>query len=159
MDKENSSGNGYAKRPLWQWVLIYVTIGVVVYGVIYYFVLAKKGKDKYSASSVTPPAPTTTPQASASATETEQNTITLSANGFLPDVLTVKAGTTVTWSNQTNNNATVNSDPHPTHTGYAPLNLGNFPDRGTLALTFDKPGIYKYHNHLNPSHQGQVIVQ
>ncbi len=39
---EESKG-GYGKRPMWQWVLIYVVIGAVVYGLIYYFVIAKKG--------------------------------------------------------------------------------------------------------------------
>lgn len=33
---------GYSKRPLWQWILLYVLIGLLVYGVIYYFVFAKK---------------------------------------------------------------------------------------------------------------------
>ncbi len=33
----------YGKRPLWQWVVIYLVIGAVVYGLIYYFVIAKKG--------------------------------------------------------------------------------------------------------------------
>ena len=27
---------GYGKRPTWQWVLIYLIIAAVVYGVIYY---------------------------------------------------------------------------------------------------------------------------
>lgn len=34
---------GYGKRPLWQWVVIYVVIGGIVYGAIYYFAIAKKG--------------------------------------------------------------------------------------------------------------------
>jgi hypothetical protein len=29
---------GYGKRPVWQWVVLYITIGVIVYGVIYYFI-------------------------------------------------------------------------------------------------------------------------
>lgn len=33
----------YGKRPLWQWILIYVVIGAILYGLIYYFVLAKRG--------------------------------------------------------------------------------------------------------------------
>ena len=37
------SSSGYSKRPLWQWIVIYLIVGVVVYGLIYYFVLAKKG--------------------------------------------------------------------------------------------------------------------
>jgi hypothetical protein len=35
--------SGYGKRPMWQWVLIYLVIGAIVYGLIYYFVLGKKG--------------------------------------------------------------------------------------------------------------------
>ena len=26
---------GYGKRPVWQWVLIYVVVAIVVYGLIY----------------------------------------------------------------------------------------------------------------------------
>ena len=33
----------YGKKPLWQWVVIYLIIGVVVYAAIYYFVIAQKG--------------------------------------------------------------------------------------------------------------------
>jgi len=32
------SNKGYGKRPVWQWVLIYLVIAIVVYGVIYWFV-------------------------------------------------------------------------------------------------------------------------
>lgn len=41
MTEENSKD--YGKRPLWQWVFIYVVIGGLVYGVIYYFWLSKRG--------------------------------------------------------------------------------------------------------------------
>lgn len=30
------SKKGYGKRPLWQWILLYVVIAVIVYGLIYY---------------------------------------------------------------------------------------------------------------------------
>ncbi len=44
-----TQGSGYGKRPLWQWIVIYVVIGIVVYGLIYYFVLAKRnGGSNYS---------------------------------------------------------------------------------------------------------------
>ncbi|MBI3342105.1 hypothetical protein HY024_03195 [Candidatus Curtissbacteria bacterium] len=33
----------YGKRPLWQWIVIYVIVGAVAYGLIYYFVFAKNG--------------------------------------------------------------------------------------------------------------------
>ena len=35
---------GYGKRPTWQWVLIYVVIAIVVYGLIYY-ILIKDGNN------------------------------------------------------------------------------------------------------------------
>ncbi|MCL6096729.1 MAG: hypothetical protein M1444_03590 [Patescibacteria group bacterium] len=35
--------SAYGKRPLWQWILVYLVIAAVLYGAFYYFVLAKKG--------------------------------------------------------------------------------------------------------------------
>ncbi|MDD2823404.1 MAG: hypothetical protein PHQ59_04990 [Candidatus Daviesbacteria bacterium] len=40
--EENKSG--YGKRPLWQWIIIYLIIGAIVYGIIYYFVFARMGR-------------------------------------------------------------------------------------------------------------------
>lgn len=36
-------GKGYGKRPLWQWIVIYIIVGGIVYAGIYYFVFAKNG--------------------------------------------------------------------------------------------------------------------
>ena len=36
-DPRKSWNKKYGKRPLWQWILIYIVIGAVVYGAIYYF--------------------------------------------------------------------------------------------------------------------------
>lgn len=55
---EPSKKSYYGKRPLWQWILIYVVIGAIVYGLIYYFVLAKKGVINYG-STPAPSTPTT----------------------------------------------------------------------------------------------------
>lgn len=38
-EEQNSSPKptkGYGKRPMWQWVLMYLVFAVVVYGIIYY---------------------------------------------------------------------------------------------------------------------------
>lgn len=40
-EEKTDKGYGYGKRPLWQWILLYVVIGGIIYGLIYYFVLAK----------------------------------------------------------------------------------------------------------------------
>jgi hypothetical protein len=34
---------GYGKRPMWQWILIYLVIGGMIYFAVYYFVFANKG--------------------------------------------------------------------------------------------------------------------
>jgi hypothetical protein len=45
-DKNKSSGKpggNYGKRPTWQWILLYVIVAVVVYGLIYYFFIKDNG--------------------------------------------------------------------------------------------------------------------
>lgn len=103
----------------------------------------------------------TAPQITESTTQkvSASSEATLTSAGFSPQSLTVKAGSTITWINKSGADATVNSSPHPSHTDYPPLNLGIFPDGGMLSLTFDKAGTYKYHNHLNPSQIGTIVVQ
>lgn len=90
---------------------------------------------------------------------TTQTTITLTSNGFSPGSLTIKAGQKVTWINKSGTDATVNSDPHPVHTNYPPLNLGSFANGQSLTLIFNQTGSYGYHNHLNPNQHGTILVQ
>lgn len=33
----------YGKKPIWQWILMYVVIGGIIYFLIYYFIFAPKG--------------------------------------------------------------------------------------------------------------------
>lgn len=89
----------------------------------------------------------------------EEASVTLSSAGFSPKTITVKAGDTVVWKNDLGKSATVDSAPHPVHTSYPPLNLGGFSDGETLELTFTEAGTYSYHNHLNASQTGSVIVE
>lgn len=56
---ENSN---YGNRPIWQWVLIYLVIGAVVYGLIYYFVFAKKGGYNTGSTNNTPQQQNTGPK-------------------------------------------------------------------------------------------------
>ncbi len=55
--EEAKENYGYSKRPLWQWVVIYLIIGAVLYGLIYYFAVAKNGGYN-STSNQTPTIPT-----------------------------------------------------------------------------------------------------
>lgn len=85
--------------------------------------------------------------------------VTITQSGFSPETVTIKVGTKVVWTNKSGQTATVNSDVHPTHLLYPPLNLGEVADGQSVALVFDKPGTYGYHNHLNPSERGTIMVR
>ncbi len=37
------AAKGYGKRPMWQWVVIYLVVAVVVYGIIYFVWIRKSG--------------------------------------------------------------------------------------------------------------------
>ncbi len=93
------------------------------------------------------------------ATSNSEVTVQVTASGFDPQTVTVKAGTKVTWMNNSGQTVSINSNPHPIHTDYPPLNLGRVDDGGSVSLVFDKPGSYGYHNHLQPSQTGEIIVQ
>lgn len=108
-----------------------------------------------------PPSQPVQSESPAAGSTTTQGTasVALTSSGFGPQSLTVKVGTKVVWTNQSGTAATVNSASHPTHLAYQPLNLGSFGNGDTLSLVFDKPGTYKYHNHLNAAQTGAVVVE
>lgn len=87
------------------------------------------------------------------------NLITITKSGFSPKDLTIKTGETVDWTNADIVDHTVNSAPHPTHTAYPPLNLDTIKPGDKKSLNFPEPGTYKYHDHLNPSLVGSIIVE
>lgn len=88
-----------------------------------------------------------------------QNVVTISESGFSPQVITVKAGETVTWMNSDSKVKDVSSAVHPTHQVYPPLNLGNIAVGESKSLTFPTAGTFKYHDHLYPIQTGSVVVQ
>ena len=59
------------------------------------------------------------------AMQQNQNTkqIVLTSGGFSPETLNVKVGDLVTWINKSGTEAQVDSDPHPLHTSYPPMNF------------------------------------
>ena len=87
------------------------------------------------------------------ATPTWAADVTVKIGNFMfgPQELTVKAGTTVTWTNE-------DDTPHMI------LSPNNFRSevldvRGTYAFTFTTPGTYKYFCFLHPHMTGTVVVE
>lgn len=85
--------------------------------------------------------------------------VTVGKDGFLPQTLIIKKGDTVVWINQSGENVTVNSDPHPTHNLHRFLNRGEFSQDSSVQVTFEETGTFSYHNHLNPSQRGTIVVE
>jgi plastocyanin len=86
-------------------------------------------------------------------------TVTLDKNGFSPKVVTINAGSAIMWTNKSGDKQTVNSDNYPTNQLYRELNFGIFANGSTVTYTFTKPGVYGYHNQLNHTQMGKVIVE
>lgn len=140
-------------------------VGLVIVLAVGFFLLSQnKAVAPTATPSVAPSVMEESPSPSESASpsgvmEDKKETVTLNANGFSPANLTIKTGTTVIWTNKSGQEGNVSSDPHPIHTNYPPLNLGSFANGDSVSLTFDKAGTYGYHDHLNPSFKGTIIVQ
>jgi len=85
-------------------------------------------------------------------------TITLTKNGFSPTQVTINVGSAVRWKNESGSQQTVNSDNYPTNQLHRELNFGVFNNNSSVVYIFSQPGMYGYHNQLNPKQKGKVIV-
>lgn len=55
---QSTTNGGYNKRPFWQWIVIYLILGVIIYGAIYYFFLKNNNSYNYDKSSTQYSSPT-----------------------------------------------------------------------------------------------------
>jgi plastocyanin len=103
-----------------------------------------------------PGAPNTPPVAT--------TTITITAAGVNPRVITVPAGSRVTFINNDSRSHEMHSDPHPDHGDCPPINEIGFIAAGQTRLTGPLTVVRTcgYHDHNLPddaSLRGQIIVQ
>lgn len=106
-------------------------------------------------------------------TATPDATVAYTEQGFSPKSITVTLGTTITFINQSSEGMWVASAAHPTHIIYSGTGLSQHcPDTtnsafdacaavapgDSFSFTFNKEGTWKYHNHMNASQTGAVIV-
>ncbi|NMH93256.1 cupredoxin family copper-binding protein [Pseudonocardia bannensis] len=76
-------------------------------------------------------------------------TVSIANFAFAPAAITVKAGTTVTWTNN-------DSAPHDVRGG--PLQSPTLNKGGTFSHTFATPGTFRYICSIHPSMTGTVTV-
>jgi len=140
----------------------YVVIVVVVLAVIGggVFALTRKSKTNNPTTSNSTPATSSSNQTSdTSQPSASVATITYSDSGFSPSTITVKAGSTITIKNTSSGGLQFESDPHPVHTDDTELNVGTVASGQSMTFTVAEKGTHGYHNHLNPSDTGTIIVE
>lgn len=87
-------------------------------------------------------------------------TITYTNDGFVPTELTVKAGTKVTFINQSDVKMWVASANHPAHLLYPEFDEKTAVAKGgSYSFTFNKVGTHPYHNHVLLGKYGKIIVE
>jgi plastocyanin len=136
-------------------------LGVVVMALF----LAGCGGSSSSVNTSVPPTATTAPTlppatvapTTAPATPTAVSgsaAVTIQNFSFNPQVITVKVGTTITWTDKDSTAHTVTSLSGPTS-----FNSGDLtPSGGTFHFTFSQAGTYSYHCMIHPSMTATVIV-
>ncbi len=104
-----------------------------------------------------PPTPT-----SGAIESVEGAVIRFDGQEFSPEEVTIAAGESVTWINDSEDPMWPASNDHPTHQVY---DQGAFdPQKGVLSgeswtFTFDEPGDWEFHDHLYPTAGGVVHVE
>ncbi|GAC1301946.1 MAG: hypothetical protein NVSMB27_42140 [Ktedonobacteraceae bacterium] len=116
-----------------------------------------------SGSGVTSSQPVTTPTPSSASSSPVATPLTVvhvkivtqgTIYAFVPATLTIKVGTQVVWSNDSNAPHTVSSD---TGVFTTPNPLGINPGQ-TYAFTFTKPGTYPYYCNIHTYMTGKIVV-
>lgn len=100
-------------------------------------------------------------------------TVTYDGKAFSPSKVTVKKGGTVTFEDTAGSDMWVASAQHPSHTGYDGTSRSEHCASGysgtkpfdqcgtgpTYSFTFDTVGSWPYHDHVNASAYGSVVVE
>ncbi len=85
-------------------------------------------------------------------TESAAPAIAISGFAFAPQTLTVKAGTTITWTNKDSASHTVVSDDKT-------VNSETLAKGDSFEFKFDKSGTYTYICGIHPSMKGIIVVE
>lgn len=151
-----------SKKLVWLIVIIVVVVAVLV-------VVLGDGAITSPALEETVVSPPTSGEEAAA-----DNTVFYTDDGFSPKVLEIGVGEQVTWVNKSSGDMWPASAIHPTHMVYDGTSLEEHCAEGAgptfdaceplgelleWSFVFDKPGEWKYHDHLQPTHTGTVIVK
>lgn len=134
-------------------------IGIATIAVVIGAVIAlSKGSD----NTATAPVTRTETSATASPVSNSQQAVTVRFDGksFQPNKVAVASGGKITFINDSNRAVEPTSDPHPTHTMYPALTVGNIaPGQQGSTQTLSRAGTWGMHDHQDSSIKLTVTVQ
>lgn len=143
------------KKAIW----IIIAVVVIVAGGIGTYALMQKDAGAPSNPSTSDTNKTDADKKDSGTDKKAAATITYSDSGFSPSTVTVKSGDTVAIKNTSSSDMQFDSDPHPVHTDDEELNAGPVTPGQTVTFTVTATGTYGYHNHLNPSDTGTIVIK
>lgn len=92
-------------------------------------------------------------------TKTVSRTVTYTDTGFVPRQIEINKGETVSFINQSQKVMWVASDTHPAHEILPTFDQFGVSNPGeSYQYTFNKKGTWRYHDHVNASQTGTIIV-
>lgn len=100
--------------------------------------------------------PSNTEQETSEESDGQAVQVSYTDSGFEPAEITINAGDTVVWTNNSNRAMHIASDDHPEHTdypGFDQLSAGQ-----SYSFTFTEVGTWGYHNHENHTDTGLITV-
>lgn len=132
--------------------LLFATVGLLLFGGLFYFLKFKRSNmpdPNYNVATITPPGDK----------KVAPNLISMRSSGFEPSTLTVEKGTNVIFRNDEIIDRWPAANDHPTHKSYPEFDPKKaIKSTEVWTFVFDKVGTWKFHDHLNLSYKGTIIV-
>ena len=152
---------------------------VVVLGVVFVAWMFLRNKESVVVNTPTPTVsptltPLVSPELTVSPSPVVSNIVIYNDSGYVPNTITIKKGETVTWKNNSKFLMWTASAVHPTHRAYSGTDIAACGTQTLLPMfdacsgiqsgqswsfKFDNVGTWGYHNHLNSSKFGKVVVE
>lgn len=145
---------------------VIITIAVVLIvlgGGAVFFLSQNQSQDTESTQPTSSPSSqgdsSSSPDTPVSSDATSGITIVFTDNGFDKASYTVKAGSTVTIKNESNNSVQFSSDDHPTHLENSELNMDEIAPGQSGSFTPTIKGRHGFHDHNNDHFGGTLVVE
>jgi len=142
--------NGYWGQDVMNKIFLFLGI-LLILGVVAISGCTSTNQTANNSSNISPSNNSTVGSNNSSANSTS-NAVKIQNFAFNPASLTIKAGTTVTWTN-------LDSTAHRIVSDTGAFQSSDLSNGQSYSYTFNKTGSYSYHCGIHPSMKGTIVVQ